>query len=510
MLATGTLALNADPLGTAFTYQGNLRINAAAATGVYDFTFNLYATNSSGTPLGMPVVVSGVGITNGLFNTVLDFGSQFNGTATWLEIGVRSNNSGTFVTLAPRQPLTPTPNAIFAMTAASSATASNVTAGSITSASIADAAITSAKIGSGQVVKSLNGLQDAVTLAPGNNVTITPSGNTLTIAATTGGQNWSLNGNAGTTAGVNFLGTTDYQPLELWVNNVRAMRLEPAFGSPNFIAGASGNIAFSGAEADAIGGGNQNTMQSSTFGCVIGGGNGNNISGSFYSFIGGGQFNTNTGSYASIPGGDQNVAGPHSFAGGHRAKSVNTGSFVWADSQEADFSSTSDNEVYFRCKNGVFFADASGGASHVVTWNPGTASWQFASDRNLKDHIAAVDTDLVLNNLRQLPLAEWNYIGFKQRHIGPMAQDFHRVFPFNDQDKMLNDADLHGVALAAIQGLDKRVERLAREKDAEIANLKRQNESLAERLANLEDKLRFLTETNFSGPGTVPQSLPSR
>jgi len=42
-------------------------------------------------------------------------------------------------------------------------------------------------IANGQVVRSLNGLHDAVTLAAGSNVTLTPSGSTLTIAATGGG-----------------------------------------------------------------------------------------------------------------------------------------------------------------------------------------------------------------------------------------------------------------------------------------------------------------------------------
>src|SRR5262249_22713318 len=42
-----------------------------------------------------------------------------------------------------------------------------------------------AKIAPGNVVKGLNGLKDNVTLAAGSNITITPVGNTLTIASTT-------------------------------------------------------------------------------------------------------------------------------------------------------------------------------------------------------------------------------------------------------------------------------------------------------------------------------------
>ena len=62
-----------------------------------------------------------------------------------------------------------------------------VTPGGVGSALLADGAVTAPKIGSGVVVRSLNGLTDAVTLAAGTNVSITPSGNTLTVSATPGG-----------------------------------------------------------------------------------------------------------------------------------------------------------------------------------------------------------------------------------------------------------------------------------------------------------------------------------
>ena len=55
-----------------------------------------------------------------------------------------------------------------------------------------------------------------------------------------------------------------------------------------------------------------------------------------------------------------------------------------------------------------------------------------------------------------------------------MAQDFHRLFPLNDDDKMLEDADLHGVELAAIQGLNQKLN----DKDAEIQDLKKSVDEL--------------------------------
>lgn len=46
-------------------------------------------------------------------------------------------------------------------------------------------AVTAGKIASNQVVKSLNGLKDSVTLAGGSGITVSPSGNTLTLTLTT-------------------------------------------------------------------------------------------------------------------------------------------------------------------------------------------------------------------------------------------------------------------------------------------------------------------------------------
>ena len=59
-----------------------------------------------------------------------------------------------------------------------------IAVGGVNTTQLANQAVTAAKIANGTVVRSVNGLSDNVTVAAGANVTITPSGNTLTIAAT--------------------------------------------------------------------------------------------------------------------------------------------------------------------------------------------------------------------------------------------------------------------------------------------------------------------------------------
>jgi len=164
---------------TVFTYQGQLKDNGSPAGGIYDLRFTVYNLDSGGSAVGGPITNAPVTVTSGLFTVGLDFGAGvFTGSARWLEIGVRSNGSaGAYTVLSPRQPLTATPYALYATNSGSADIAGSVAVSSITAAGI----------GSGQVVKSLNGLKDNVTLAAGSNITLTTNGNSLAIAAPAGG-----------------------------------------------------------------------------------------------------------------------------------------------------------------------------------------------------------------------------------------------------------------------------------------------------------------------------------
>ncbi|MBI4325198.1 MAG: tail fiber domain-containing protein [Chloroflexi bacterium] len=310
-LSTATL-LHAQ--GTAFTYQGRLNVNGASASGTYDFRYRLALDPDGNNYFGPSVLASGQAISNGLFTATLDFGAgAFNGGNYWLEIGVRTNGGGGYTTLNPLQSVTPAPYAIFSGTATTATTSGAVGPNGVNGVALQNNAVTSPKIAGGQVVKSLtagaNTLYDNVTLAAGNNVTITPSGQTVTIAASASG--WSLAGNAGTTPGANFIGTSDNQPVEVRVNGQRALRLEPGgFGAPNVIGGSPINFVTSGVMGATIGGGgaaNNSWTNSVTesFGTV--GGGIKNIAGGVAT-VGGGERNTASGARSTVSGGDNNTA----------------------------------------------------------------------------------------------------------------------------------------------------------------------------------------------------------
>jgi hypothetical protein len=112
--------------GTAFTYQGRLFVGTNAANGTYDVQFTLFAASQAGPPAAGPVTNSALWVTNGLFQATLDFGAAvFNGSNYWLELAVRTNGGNFFMTLAPRQNLTPAPYALYA-TAAGSVSANGI------------------------------------------------------------------------------------------------------------------------------------------------------------------------------------------------------------------------------------------------------------------------------------------------------------------------------------------------------------------------------------------------
>ncbi len=139
---------------------------------------------------------------------------------------------------------------------------------------------------------------------------------------------WELEGNAGTTPGTNFLGTTDNQALELRVNSARALRIEPA-STPSIIGGHADNTVEGASGATISGGGyasypNRATADSAT----VGGGDGNVASGNS-STIAGGSRNTATNAYAFVGGGTENTAIGAAVAGGTRNRAENS-SFVGA------------------------------------------------------------------------------------------------------------------------------------------------------------------------------------
>ncbi|MFQ5805248.1 MAG: hypothetical protein ACE5I3_02220 [Phycisphaerae bacterium] len=105
------------PLGTAFTYQGQLKEAGSPADGDHDFVFSIFDAEIGGTQIGSDFPVDDWPVSDGLFTVELDFGAGvFTGDDRWLEVAVRPGASGDpHTVLSPRQPLTATPYALYAL-----------------------------------------------------------------------------------------------------------------------------------------------------------------------------------------------------------------------------------------------------------------------------------------------------------------------------------------------------------------------------------------------------------
>jgi len=113
-----TSAIAQTPLGSSFTYQGQLRQGGIPAEGSYDLHFELFDDPDSGvgTSLGAQEEC-GVAVINGRFTVTLDFGEIFTGDALWIDVGVAPggpcDGSTIYTPLSPLQEIKAAPNALF-------------------------------------------------------------------------------------------------------------------------------------------------------------------------------------------------------------------------------------------------------------------------------------------------------------------------------------------------------------------------------------------------------------
>src|SRR5205814_9835661 len=115
--------------------------------------------------------------------------------------------------------------------------------------------------------------------------------------------------------------------------------------------------------------------------------------------------------------------------------------------------------------------------------SPGGNSWSSMSDRNMKEHFEPVNCRSILEKVVAIPVTTWNLKTQSPeiRHIGAMAQDFKAAFAVGEDDRHISTSDADGVALAAIQGLNQKLE----QKDTEIAELRREMGRLKELVVKL-------------------------
>ena len=167
-------------------YQGYLTDSTGTpVNGTVSMVFSIYDVPTGGASLWSEI--RSVEVSGGIYSVTLGEVIALNlpfDKPYYLGVKVGADSE-----MVPRVALTSTPYAIRAGYTDSVEIGDNVVTeakiqdGAIVTSKLADNSVTGSKIASGQVVKSINTLKDDITLTQGSNITITPSGNTLTIAA---------------------------------------------------------------------------------------------------------------------------------------------------------------------------------------------------------------------------------------------------------------------------------------------------------------------------------------
>ncbi len=267
-------ALGVVAQDSTFTYQGRLQNSSVPSNGIFDFSFELFDSASGGASLGLQAK-PGIPVGGGLFSASLDFGtSPFTGAVRWLEISVSPQGANTYATLAPRHRLTVTPYSI----RAGSVSASGIV-GTLPSATL-----------SGSYTGAVN-LNNSGNYFVGDGSGLT---NVVATALTPAAANtyWRIGGNTGVTTN-RYIGTADYQSIEIRVNNSPAIKVVPTTQNwPNLVSGSSNNYIVAGVTGSTVSGGRENGIAAVSGSSSIGGGKTNVIStNSAGSFIGGGTNN---------------------------------------------------------------------------------------------------------------------------------------------------------------------------------------------------------------------------
>ena len=237
---------------------------------------------------------------------------------------------------------------------------------------------------------------------------------------------------------------------------------------------------------------------------------------------------TASGGNATAMGDRTTASDNYSMAAGNRAAAESRNSFVWNDgSAYHEIPNSSNNGLSSNTAVAgepvkgaeTFSVSAQGGvrfitgSSSVTYIDGGSTGWATTSTRSAKTDVTRADPTAVLEAVEAMPISTWEYKtesgeGAGTRHIGPMAEDFHGALPYDlgSSADHINSLNADGVALGAVKGLARKVER---QKET-IAALKAENrdqqstiDEQNERIDRLEKRLAAVAAEASAGPATA-------
>ena len=155
---------------------------------------------------------------------------------------------------------------------------------------------------------------------------------------------------------------------------------------------------------------------------------------------------------------------------------------MWSDGT-LGFTTFTPNGFYALATGGFYLYT---GPNIWAQLSPGGNSWSSMSDRNMKEHFEPVNCRSILEKVVAIPVTTWNLKTQSPeiRHIGAMAQDFKAAFTVGEDERHISTSDAEGVALAAIQGLNQKLEEQLKAREADLRSIQERNRALSGEVGN--------------------------
>ena len=140
-------------------------------------------------------------------------------------------------------------------------------------------------------------------------------------------------------------------------------------------------------------------------------------------------------------------------------------------------------------------------STFAITFDGGTVSsalsgqtgysWNYTSDINLKENLVERDYSDTLTRIMDMPIYTYNFktVDPGIKSIGPVAQDFNRLFPSDKDQLSIVERDMCGVALAGVKGVKLGLDSLSENVDSRLTSNSETTSVLQSRIAVLESSL---------------------
>jgi hypothetical protein len=463
-LAAAVIASVPSARAASFTYHGVLQDGGKPAQGKYDIELTLYASPNGGSIVGGPVTMYGVDVSEGSFATEADFGPLAKSFKNaYVGVKVREAGKGAF---------TPLGNSEVAVETNSSCPGSwslDGNAGNPSGSYIGTADATGVSMrANGVEFLYAPAISKAVALSGGGEDGLGPDATALS-------DGFGALGFASIAGGASAEALHDGSIV--WGDRPTPLRIIFDTAPNQFITQATGGVGINTANGP-LGteplGGTELTLRST-------GGDGHQTWINLLSQRSSSTRFRGINLYSDPTSG----ASDYGAFGIRGIYNESSGGLMYEPIMVANFfGSAANSRIAFNR------ADPQAGYAIIVGTNTGNGNgayltiggvWTNASSRTFKDGFSRVDAMDVLDKLVAMPVQSWFYKDDHQegRHMGPVAEDFADAFGLGNDEKHIGTVDESGVAFAAIQGLNKKLE-------TENSELRGKLDDVIARLSRLE------------------------